>query len=175
MPRLSRWLARTEGVDSTRIGIYGVSYGGFMTLMSLFRYPGVFAAGISAAGVTDWAHYSDSWTSRILNRPHDDPDAYRLSSPIYHAERLSDLSHQLGVATADQNVAKLARLGADYEETQTRLLGLLEPFWAPGELKLKRSKSLKPAEPTHEMLELVASLERVPVERRKQPREASRT
>ncbi|HYJ09617.1 MAG TPA: Hsp70 family protein, partial [Polyangiaceae bacterium] len=54
------------------------------------------------------------------------------------------------------------------EETQTRLLGLLEPFWAPSELKLKRSKSLKPAEPTHEMLELTASLERVPAERRKQ-------
>ena len=54
------------------------------------------------------------------------------------------------------------------EETQTRLLGLLEPFWAPSELKLKRSKSLKPAEATHEMLELVASLERVPAERRKQ-------
>ena len=86
----ARWLARTQGVDSTRIGIYGVSYGGFMTLMSLFRYPGVFAAGISAAGVTDWAHYSDSWTSRILNRPHEDPDAYRLSSPIYHAEGLAD-------------------------------------------------------------------------------------
>jgi molecular chaperone DnaK (HSP70) len=54
------------------------------------------------------------------------------------------------------------------EETQTRLLGLLEPFWAPSELKLKRSKSLKAAEPTHEMLELLASLERVPAERRKQ-------
>lgn len=53
------------------------------------------------------------------------------------------------------------------EETQTRLLGLLEPFWAPSELKLKRSKSLKAAEPSSEMLELVASLERVPVERRK--------
>jgi molecular chaperone DnaK (HSP70) len=53
------------------------------------------------------------------------------------------------------------------EETQTRLLGLLEPFWAPPELKLKRSKSLKPAEASHELLELVASLERVPSERRK--------
>jgi dipeptidyl aminopeptidase/acylaminoacyl peptidase len=86
----ARWLTRVHGVDSTRIGIYGVSYGGFMTLMSLFRYPGVFAAGVSAAGVTDWAHYSDSWTSRILNRPHEDPEAYRLSSPIHHAEGLQD-------------------------------------------------------------------------------------
>jgi molecular chaperone DnaK (HSP70) len=54
------------------------------------------------------------------------------------------------------------------EETQTRLLGLLEPFWAPAELKAKRSKSLKAAEASFEMLELMASLERVPPERRKQ-------
>jgi molecular chaperone DnaK (HSP70) len=53
------------------------------------------------------------------------------------------------------------------EETQTRLLGLLEPFWAPSELKLKRSRSLKPAEASFEMLELMASLERVAPERRK--------
>jgi hypothetical protein len=53
------------------------------------------------------------------------------------------------------------------EETQTRLLGLLEPFWAPGELKLKRSKSLKAADASYDMLELLASLERVPAERRK--------
>lgn len=54
------------------------------------------------------------------------------------------------------------------EETQTRLLGLLEPFWAPAELKAKRSKSLKAADASFEMLELMASLERVPAERRKQ-------
>jgi hypothetical protein len=53
-----------------------------------------------------------------------------------------------------------------HEDTQTRLLGLLEPFVAPAELKLKRSKSLKSAEPSYELLELVASLERVPRERR---------
>jgi molecular chaperone DnaK (HSP70) len=52
------------------------------------------------------------------------------------------------------------------EDTQTRVLGLLEPFLAPSELKLKRSKSLKAAEFSHELLELVASLERIPVERR---------
>jgi hypothetical protein len=53
------------------------------------------------------------------------------------------------------------------EETQTRLLGLLEPFWAPAELKLKRSKSLKPADASFEVLELMASLERVPASRRR--------
>ncbi len=52
------------------------------------------------------------------------------------------------------------------EDTQTRVFGLLEPLLAPSELKLKRSKSLKSAEFSHELLELAASLERVPVERR---------
>jgi len=84
------WLAREHDVDPRRIGMYGVSYGGFFTLMSLFRYPGVFAAGVSNDGVTDWAHYSDGWTSRILNLPQDDEEAYRVSSPIYHAEGLED-------------------------------------------------------------------------------------
>ena len=86
----ARYLAREHGIDPTRIGIYGVSYGGFLTLMSQFRHPGVFAAGVANAAVTDWAHYQDRWTSRILNRPHQDPEAYRFSSPIYHAEGLRD-------------------------------------------------------------------------------------
>ena len=86
----ARWLADDADVDPGRIGIYGVSYGGFLTLTSLFRYPGVFAAGVARAAVTDWAHYSDSWTSRILGVPHENPEAYRRSSPIYYAEGLED-------------------------------------------------------------------------------------
>ncbi|MEP7382569.1 MAG: prolyl oligopeptidase family serine peptidase [Gemmatimonadota bacterium] len=119
----ARWLARTQGVDSTRIGIYGVSYGGFMTLMSLFRYPGVFAGGISAAGVTDWAHYSDDWTSRILGVPADDPEVYRLSSPIYHASGLRDpllIEHGLvddnvHFQDAARLVQRLVELGKSFE------------------------------------------------------------
>jgi len=86
----ARWLVAHEGIDPHRIGIYGVSYGGFMTLMSEFRYPGVFAAGIARAAVSDWAHYSDEWTSRILGVPYRDPEAYRVSSPVYYAEGLRD-------------------------------------------------------------------------------------
>jgi dipeptidyl aminopeptidase/acylaminoacyl peptidase len=84
------YLAREHGVDPGRVGMYGVSYGGFFTIMSLLRHPGVFAAGVSNDGVTDWAHYSDSWTTRILNLPHQDPEAYRVSSPIYYADALED-------------------------------------------------------------------------------------
>jgi dipeptidyl aminopeptidase/acylaminoacyl peptidase len=84
----ARWLVREMGVDSTRIGIYGGSYGGFITLMGMFATPGVFAAGAALRPVTDWAHYNDGYTSNILNDPQEDDEAYRRSSPIYHAAGL---------------------------------------------------------------------------------------
>jgi dipeptidyl aminopeptidase/acylaminoacyl peptidase len=84
----ARWLVRTLGVDSARIGMYGGSYGGFITLMAMFTRPGVFAAGAALRPVTDWAHYNHWYTMRILNEPQDDSVAYRQSSPIYFAEGL---------------------------------------------------------------------------------------
>ncbi|MBX7224330.1 MAG: prolyl oligopeptidase family serine peptidase [Blastocatellia bacterium] len=84
----ARWLAANHGVDPKRIGIYGGSYGGFITLMAMFTDPDVFAAGAALRPVTDWAHYNHEYTSNILNNPQDDPEAYRKSSPIYHAQGL---------------------------------------------------------------------------------------
>jgi dipeptidyl aminopeptidase/acylaminoacyl peptidase len=84
----ARWLVRTLGVDSTRIGVYGGSYGGFITLMAMFTTPGVFRAGAALRPVTDWAHYSHDYTGAILNVPQVDSAAYRESSPIYFAEGL---------------------------------------------------------------------------------------
>ncbi len=85
-----QWLVAHAGVDPTRVGIYGGSYGGFMTLMALFRAPGEFAAGAALRPVTDWSQYNDSYTSAILNRPQVDPLAYRRSSPIEFASGLKD-------------------------------------------------------------------------------------
>ena len=85
----ARWLVATMHVDSTRIGIYGGSYGGFITLMAMFTRPGVFAAGAALRPVTDWAHYNHPYTARILNEPQTDSVAYRRSSPIYFAEGLT--------------------------------------------------------------------------------------
>ncbi len=85
----ARWLVSTMHVDSTRIGIYGGSYGGFITLMALFTKPGVFAAGAALRPVTDWAHYNHPYTARILNEPQSDTLAYRRSSPIFFAEGLA--------------------------------------------------------------------------------------
>ncbi len=84
-----RWLVREYRVDPERVGIYGGSYGGFMTLMALFRTPDLFAAGAALRPVVDWMHYKQDYTSRILNTPEIDPLAYQRSSPIHHAEGLS--------------------------------------------------------------------------------------
>jgi dipeptidyl aminopeptidase/acylaminoacyl peptidase len=82
----ARYLVREEGVDAGRIGLYGGSYGGFITLMALFTAPETFEAGAALRSVTDWAHYNHGYTSNILNLPQDDPEAYEKSSPIYFAE-----------------------------------------------------------------------------------------
>lgn len=84
----AKYLAAQAGVDPKRIGIYGGSYGGFMTLMGMFTTPGVFASGAALRSVTDWAHYNHGYTSNILNEPFTDSLAYRRSSPIYFAAGL---------------------------------------------------------------------------------------
>ena len=84
----ARWLVRTQGVDSTRVGVYGGSYGGFITLMAMFTAPGVFRAGAALRPVTDWAAYNHWYTAPILNTPQEDSAAYRQSSPIYFAAGL---------------------------------------------------------------------------------------
>ena len=84
----AKYLAAREQVNPRRIGVYGGSYGGFITLMAMFTTPDVFAAGAALRPVTDWAHYNHGYTSNILNVPQKDAEAYRKSSPIYFAEGL---------------------------------------------------------------------------------------
>jgi dipeptidyl aminopeptidase/acylaminoacyl peptidase len=85
-----QWLAERASVDPKRVGVYGGSYGGFMTLMALFRAPGEFAAGAALRPVTDWMQYAHNYSSAILNDPHTDPIAYARSSPIEFADGLQD-------------------------------------------------------------------------------------
>ncbi len=84
----AKYLASAQGVNPKKIGVYGGSYGGFMTLMAMFTQPDVFAAGAALRPVTDWAHYNHQYTADILNLPQSDPEAYRRSSPIYFAQGL---------------------------------------------------------------------------------------
>jgi len=82
------WLEKNYSVDANRVGLYGGSYGGFMTLMAMFRAPDVFKAGGALRPVTDWTQYNHEYTSNILNDPAIDPIAYERSSPIEFADGL---------------------------------------------------------------------------------------
>jgi dipeptidyl aminopeptidase/acylaminoacyl peptidase len=84
----AKYLVDSQRVDPRRIGVYGGSYGGFITLMALFTSPDTFAAGAALRPVTDWAHYNHGYTGSILNEPQGDPAAYKQSSPIYFADGL---------------------------------------------------------------------------------------
>ncbi|MEO8671273.1 MAG: alpha/beta fold hydrolase [Tahibacter sp.] len=82
------WLVKNHEGDAHRVGLYGGSYGGFMTLMAMFQAPEVFHAGAALRPVTDWSQYNHEYTANILNTPQIDDIAYRNSSPIEFAQGL---------------------------------------------------------------------------------------
>jgi dipeptidyl-peptidase-4 len=99
----ARWLASQGFVDPARVGVWGWSYGGYMTLMLMFRAPEVFLAGVAGAPVTDWTLYDTHYTERYLNRPQDNAEGYAASSVLPYAK---DLKGKLLVihGMADDNV-----------------------------------------------------------------------
>jgi dipeptidyl aminopeptidase/acylaminoacyl peptidase len=107
------FLVSEYGVDPEKIGIYGGSYGGFITLMALFQHPGTFACGAALRSVTDWAHYNHGYTANILNTPEEDSIAFVKSSPIYYAENLADplliLHGMVDVNVQFQDVVRLSQ------------------------------------------------------------------
>jgi dipeptidyl aminopeptidase/acylaminoacyl peptidase len=109
----AKYLIAQHGVDAGKIGIYGGSYGGFITLMALFNHGDLFKSGAALRSVTDWAHYNHGYTANILNTPEEDPIAYRRSSPIYFAEGLKGnllIAHgMLDVNVHFQDVVRLAQ------------------------------------------------------------------
>lgn len=84
------WLRRQPWVDTARLGLWGWSGGGSNTLYSVFRSPGTWRAAVAGAPVTDWRLYDSIWTERYLERPQDNEQGYRDSSPITHLDGLRD-------------------------------------------------------------------------------------
>lgn len=82
------YAVKNHNADPTRVGIYGGSYGGFMTLMAMFLEPETYKCGAALRSVTDWRHYNHGYTANILNTPDIDPDAFDISSPINFADGL---------------------------------------------------------------------------------------
>ena len=83
-----RHLVSLGFVDPKRIGIYGWSYGGYMTLYSLLHSPETFAAGIAGAPVTDWRQYDTIYTERYMGLPAGNEEGYKKSSPVHAAKNL---------------------------------------------------------------------------------------
>ncbi len=109
----AHWLVENEHVDAGRIGMYGGSYGGFMTLMALFTAGETFRSGAALRSVTDWAHYNHGYTSDILNLPQNDAEAYEKSSPIYFAQFLHPDQHLLilhGMVDTNVHFSDVVRL-----------------------------------------------------------------
>ncbi|MEX1025995.1 MAG: prolyl oligopeptidase family serine peptidase [Planctomycetota bacterium] len=77
-------------VDPQRVGVYGGSYGGFLTMMALFTAPERWAVGCALRSVTDWRTYHPRYTQPRLGKPSTHAEAYRRSSPIDHAQQLED-------------------------------------------------------------------------------------
>jgi dipeptidyl-peptidase-4 len=99
----ARWLASQSFIDPARLGVWGWSYGGYMTLMLMFKAPDVFRAGVAGAPVTDWSLYDTHYTERYLGNPRDNARGYAASSALPYAK---DLKGKLLVihGMADDNV-----------------------------------------------------------------------
>jgi dipeptidyl-peptidase 4 len=118
----ARWLGSQPFVDPKRIGVWGWSYGGYMTLMLMFKAPDVFRAGVAGAPVTDWTLYDTHYTERYLDRPQDNAVGYAASSALPYAK---DLKGKLLVmhGMADDNV-----LFVNSTKLFSRLQDLDKPF-----------------------------------------------
>jgi len=132
------WLAANHQGDLKNVGVYGGSYGGFMTFMALMREPELFKSGAALRPVTDWTTYNHEYTANILNTPELDPEAYRTSSPIEYADKLKGnllISHGM----IDDNV-----FYQDSVRMAQRLIELKKDHWELASYPLERHAFVQP-------------------------------
>lgn len=140
----AEFLVSQHGIDKDKIGIYGGSYGGFITLMGMFNAPETFSAGAAIRSVGDWAAYNHGYTARILNTPVTDSLAYRRSSPIYFADGLKgDLLILHGMVDDNVHFQDMVRLSQ-------RLIELGKQNWEMAVYPLERHGFVEPSSWTDE-------------------------
>lgn len=119
----AEYLRSLPYVDAGRIGIWGWSYGGFMTLMALFKASDVFAAGVAVAPVTDWHLYDSIYTERYMKLPEDNAEGYETASPINFVDGFEgklllmhgDADDNVHVQNSFQLIKKLIDAGKDFD------------------------------------------------------------
>ena len=132
------WMVANQQGDAKNVGIYGGSYGGFMTFMGLMRAPDVFKSGAALRPVSDWTTYNHEYTANILNTPDVDPEAYKVSSPIEFAENLKGnllIAHGM----IDDNV-----FYQDSVRMSQRLIELKKDHWELASYPLERHGFIQP-------------------------------
>ena len=140
----AKMLVENYGIDSDKIGIYGGSYGGFITLMAMFNAPDTFSAGGAIRSVGDWAAYNHGYTARILNTPATDSLAYKRSSPIYFADGLQgDLLILHGMVDDNVHFQDMVRLSQ-------RLIELGKENWEMAVYPVERHGFVEPSSWTDE-------------------------
>lgn len=99
-------IAKYDFVDASRIGIWGWSYGGYMSSNCLFRGGDTFKMAIAVAPVTNWRYYDTVYTERFMRTPQENPNGYDKNSPITYANQYNDQKQKflLVHGTADDNV-----------------------------------------------------------------------
>lgn len=100
---VARYFAQQSYVDSARIGIWGWSYGGFMSSTCIFKAPDVFKAAIAVAPVTNWRFYDNIYTERFMRTPEENPQGYEDNAPLNMAKNLRGKFLMIH-GTADDNV-----------------------------------------------------------------------
>lgn len=134
----ANWLAQKHQGDIRNVGIYGGSYGGFMSLMALMRAPDIFKSGAALRPVTDWTTYNHEYTANILNTPDVDPQAYKISSPIEYADKLTGnllIAHGM----IDDNV-----FYQDSVRLSQRLIELKKDNWEMASYPMERHGFVQP-------------------------------
>jgi dipeptidyl aminopeptidase/acylaminoacyl peptidase len=132
------WMVANQQGDAKNVGIYGGSYGGFMTFMALLRAPDVFKSGAALRPVTDWTTYNHEYTANILNTPDIDPEAYKVSSPIEYAQNLKGnllIAHGM----VDDNV-----FFQDSVRMAQRLIELKKDHWELAPYPMERHSFVQP-------------------------------
>lgn len=132
------WMAANQQGDLKNVGVYGGSYGGFMTFMALMRAPDIFKSGAALRPVSDWTTYNHDYTANILNTPELDPEAYKKSSPIEYADQLRGnllIAHGM----VDDNV-----FYQDSVRIAQRLIELKKDHWELASYPLERHGFVQP-------------------------------
>jgi dipeptidyl-peptidase-4 len=84
----AKFLCQRPYVDASRVGIYGHSYGGYMSALAMLKYPDIYHVGVAGAPVTDWKNYDTIYTERYMRTPQENPEGYSEGSCLKYAKNL---------------------------------------------------------------------------------------